>query len=444
MKKIITINNRLNNINCKSIELPGDKSISIRFLILSSMASGTSEARNLLKSEDTQSTINSLRKLGIKIILKKNKCKVYGKGLNGYKYKKNLILNAGNSGTCARLILPTLIDTDYKIKITGDESLCKRDMTRIIVPLKKFGANIKDNKGLLPIVIDKPTKRKPINYFEKLGSAQCKSAVMIAALKTKGTTTLKCKKSRNHSELMFKNVLNVPMSLKETKKFDFIKIKGQKNLKSFKYNVPSDISSASFFIALTLLVKNSKLILKNINTNNSRIGFIRILNMMGANIELRNKRIIKGEQVSDIYVKYVNKLKSINLNPILNSSAIDEFLLVFIIAAVSKGISKFNNLSELNKKESKRLDWGIKILKLMGIKVIKLKNDGIKIWGNPNLKIKKEIIIKNFLKDHRIFMVCVVAGLALGGKWKIHNPESVKTSFPQFFKIIKRVGGKLN
>ena len=443
MKNYIEIKKKLNKIKSKSLDLPGDKSLSIRFVILSSLANGKSTAKNILKSEDVINTINCIKKLGIKVKLNNKTCSVHGKGLKGYKYKKDLIFDAGNSGTCARLFLSSLIDTDRKIKIIGDESLSKRDMKRVVVPLKEFGANIKDSNGFLPIIIDKAKNLKPIKYTENLGSAQCKSAVMIAALKTEGLTYLKCKSSRNHSELMFKNILKVPIKVKKLNGYDQIIIKGKKEFNSFNYKIPSDISSAAFFIALTLLTKNASLKLKNINTNATRTGFVKILKLMGANINYQNKRKINGEEVSDIIVKYTKNFKSIKLNPKYNSSAIDEFLLLFIVAGISKGISHFYNLSELNKKESRRLDWGLKILKSIGVKAQITKNYGIKIWGNPNLEIKKNIVIKDYMKDHRIFMVSVIVALSLGGNWKIYNPESIKTSFPEFIKLIKKVGGNI-
>lgn len=442
MNKYIEIKNKIKKINSKSLNLPGDKSISIRFLILSSLANGKSKAKNILKSEDVINTIKCLKKLGIKIFFKGNKCVVHGKGLKGYKYKQNTVLDAGNSGTCARLILSSIIDTNKKIRIIGDESLSKRDMKRVINPLKKIGSNILSKNEFLPITIDKPKKLKPIKYTENLGSAQCKSAVMIAALKTEGITRLKCKKSRNHSELMFKNVLKIPIKIIKLKEYDLINIKGKKEFDSFNYNIPSDISSASFFIVLALLTKDSLIKLKNININETRTGLVKVLNLMGAKIKYVNKKIVNGEEISDIIVKYTKNLRSIKLDPRYNSSLIDEFLLIFIIAGISKGTSYFYKLSELNKKESRRLDWGLKILKKIGIKAVITKNDGIKIWGNPELKIKKKITIKNFMKDHRIFMVSVIAALCFGGNWKIYNPESVKTSFPKFTSLIKKVGGK--
>jgi 3-phosphoshikimate 1-carboxyvinyltransferase len=164
---------------------------------------------------------------------------------------------------------------------------------------------------------------------------------------------------------------------------------------------------------------------------------------MGANIRFLNKKIYKGEVNADIFVKSKENLKAINLDPKINSSAIDEFLLIFLAASQCSGISTFSNLSELNKKESRRLDWGIKILNMIGIKTKRIKNDGVRIWGNPNLNLNKEYIIKNYLKDHRIFMVSTIAALVFGGKWKIYDPISFRTSFPSFLKILKTLGAKI-
>ena len=222
-----------------------------------------------------------------------------------------------------------------------------------------------------------------------------------------------------------------------------IKIKGKRNIKPFNYNIPSDISSSAFFIVLTALSKNSKLKIKNVNVNPTRIGILKILKKMGVNIKLQNYKKYKGEKIADIIVKSNNPLKAINCPSDLNSTAIDEFLLIFLIAAKAKGISYFKNLSELNQKESPRLIWGSKILNKMGIKTI-LTNDSIKIFGNPKLKISKDIIIKNFLKDHRVFMTSVVAALTFGGNWAISDPGSIKTSFPTFMSKIKILGAKFN
>ena len=443
MLKYISIKKKIDHFKSKSIFIPGDKSLSIRFVLLSSLSKGKCTAYNLLKSEDVNSAIKNIKKLGIKVLLNKSKCEVNGKGLFGYKYKKKLVLDAGNSGTTARLLCSALIDAQYPTKIIGDKSLKKRDMKRIIKPLKLFGVKFQDNKGKLPIFIKGSKFTKPISYTENLGSAQCKSAIMIAALKTHGVTKIKSLPSRNHTELLFKNVLNVPIKYKKQKKYDLIEIKGKKEIKPFNYKIPGDISSAAFFIVLTLLSENSKLILKNININPSRIGIIKILNMMGAKIKFLNKKNYKGEIIGDIFVKSRKNLNSINLNSTLNSSAIDEFLLIFLVASKCKGVSTFVKLSELNKKESRRLDWSVKILKMMNVRVVKTKNYGIKIWGNKNFQTNNNFIIKDYLKDHRIFMLSTIAALSLGGNWKIYDPDSFKTSFPTFLKILKKLGAKI-
>ena len=181
------------------------------------------------------------------------------------------------------------------------------------------------------------------------------------------------------------------------------------------------------------------------NINESRTGIIDILKIMKAKIILKNKKNYKGEKIADIHVKSAKSLKSINCPAKLNSSAIDEFLIIFLVAATAKGISYFKNLGELNKKESKRLYWGSKILNMIGVKNKLTRNHGIKIWGQPNLKLYKSYEIKNYLKDHRVMAMSTIAALTLGGKWKIHNPESIKTSFPSFFKILQKdLGSKIN
>ena len=418
----------------KKITIPGDKSISIRWVLISSLANGVSKAKNLLMSEDVLASIQAIRKLGIKVLTKKNVCKVYGDGIKGYKYRKNLVINAQNSGTLGRLITGILIDTPFPIKIIGDKSLSKRDFKRITNPLGKFGASFKLNNNSLPLIIKGSEKLKPIKFLENRGSAQCKSSVIFGGIKVNGKTKIKAKKSRNHTELLFK-YLKLPIKIKKNKNFDLIEVCKASDIKPLNYNIPSDISSGAFFIALTVLTKKSQLIIRNVNINPTRIGIITILRKMGVKILLLKKKNYKGESIADILVKSPKKLKSINCPSNLNSGAIDEFLIIFLIAAKAEGISYFKNLDELNKKESPRLKWGSKILKMMGIKVITTKNS-IKIFGNPNLEIKKKITIQDYLKDHRVFMTSVIAALSFGGEWHIHDKDAIKTSFPSFLKIV--------
>tara|TARA_A100001388_G_C28766736_1_gene501189 strand:+ start:887 stop:2203 length:1317 start_codon:yes stop_codon:yes gene_type:complete len=421
----------------KILEIEGDKSLSIRWALLASQAIGKSKSINILRSEDVLSTLSCLKKLGVKIKLSKDKCEINGLGLNGFKYKKNIVLNAGNSGTLGRLIMGLLVHAKNKIKIIGDQSLSKRDFFRVTKPLEKFGAKFKTNSGKLPITIEGTTKPKPIKYTEDKGSAQCKTAVMLAALNTSGETIIKAKKSRNHSELLFK-YLGLPIKIKKKNSFDVIRITGKKKYKALNYKIPTDISSSAFFLVLTILSNNSKLKVKNVNINPSRTGIIKILRLMGAKIYLRNIKKYKGEKIADIYVESIKSLKAIKCPTYLNSSAIDEFLVIFLVAAKAKGISYFRDLSELNQKESPRLKWGVKILKMMGVKTIS-NNDSIKIFGNPDLVVNKTITIKNYLKDHRVFMTSVVAALTFGGNWKIYDKNSIRTSFPSFLKNIEEL-----
>jgi len=186
---------------------------------------------------------------------------------------------------------------------------------------------------------------------------------------------------------------------------------------------------------LTALSKKSKLTIKNVNINPSRTGVITILKKMGVIILFKNTKIYKGERIADIHIKSPGNLKPINCPKKLNSGAIDEFLVIFLLAAKAKGISSFKDLAELNQKESPRLQWGAKILNEMGIKTI-LTNNSIRIFGNPNLEIKKKIIIKDYLKDHRVFMTSIIAALSFGGEWYIHDKDSIKTSFPLFLNIV--------
>ena len=440
MSKTLIINNKIKDFD-KKITVDGDKSLSIRWVLIASQANGFSRAYNLLMSEDVIAAINSMKKLGIKIVKKKDYHGIYGNGINGFKYKKNLTINAKNSGTLGRLILGLMIKTPQKIKLIGDKSLSRRDFSRVTIPLEKFGAKFNYKvKNILPLFLIGAKNIKGINYFENRGSAQCKSSIMLAALNASGSTNIKAKKSRNHSELLFK-YLNIPIKIKKTKKYDFINIKQPKKIKAFNYKIPGDISSSAFFIVLTTLSKNSKLLIKNININPSRTGAIKILKKMGAKINLINQKKYRGEKIANIYVKSADSLKAINCPSELNSSAIDEFLIIFLVAAKANGVSYFKDISELNQKESPRLIWGSKILNMMGIKT-KLTKDSIKIYGNPTLKIKKTITIKNYLKDHRIFMMSTIAALIFGGKWIIRDKDSINTSFPSFLKIIKSIRNK--
>ena len=440
MPGILLIKNKIEKFN-KKINITGDKSLSIRWVLLASQAMGKSKAHNLLMSEDVLAALDSIKKLGIKVKINKDHCEIFGNGINGFNFKKNLTINARNSGTLGRLILGLLIKSPNKIKLIGDRSLSKRDFSRITMPLEKFGAKFYyKKKNNLPLSILGSGSVKGINYLENKGSAQCKSSVMLAALNSSGITSIKAKKSRNHTELLFKH-LKIDIEVKKTKRYDFINIKQPKEIPAFNYQIPGDISSSAFFIVLTTLANDSKLLIKNVNINPSRIGVITILKKMGANILLKNQKDYRGERISDIFIKSSKNLRAINCPSALNSSAIDEFLIIFLVAARAKGISYFKDIAELNQKESPRLNWGSKILNMMGVRT-KLTKNSIKIYGQPNLEIKKLIIIRNYLKDHRIFMMSTIAALTCGGRWKIHDKDSINSSFPTFLTVIKKIKNK--
>ena len=442
MKNQIKINQTIKPFD-KKIFIPSDKSLSIRCILLASIAVGKSKIYNILESEDVFHTLEAVKKIGIEYIKRRDFIEIYGLGINGFNLKnRNIFLNAGNSGTLARCILGLCSGLESKIKLIGDKSLSKRDFSRVIKPLSMFGVKIKSEKSKLPLKFTGTALLKPIKYFEDKGSAQIKTCIILSAINTPGVTKIKALKSRNHTELLLK-YLNYPIKIQPNGKYDLISVKGLNQFKSFDYKVPGDISSASFFIVLTLLSKNSTILIKDVNINSSRIGILKILNKMNAKIKIMNKRLYRGEDIADIKVKSIRNLKSIKCPASLNSASIDEFLLIFLVAARSKGVSSFKQLGELNKKESPRLDLAIKFLNMIGIKTIRKKND-LKIIGNPELRPKGKFHIKNFLKDHRIFMMSVIAALTIGGQnWKIEDKDSINTSFPDFLKVVKNLGAKI-
>ncbi len=444
MKKKVYINEKIKKFN-KKIIVPGDKSISIRFVLLASQAIGKSVAYNILRSDDVLSALKAIKKLGINYKINKNFCEIYGMGLKGFKFKNNTTIDAQNSGTLARLIFGLLINSKNQVILKGDKSLGKRDFARVIKPMQMMGQNIRSNNNRLPIKIKGTNFPRPLNYFESIGSAQVKSCILLAAMKTPGITKIKAINSRTHTENLFK-YLKLPIKIKKEKKIDLIDYSGTKNFKGFNYIIPGDISSASFFIVLTLLTKNSKILIKNVNVNNSRTGIIDILKKMNGKIKIKNKKIYKGEEIADIECKYSPNLKGIKIDPKINSRAIDELPLIFcLVCAKAKGISYAKNLGELRHKEQDRLKFVLKFLKMIGIKTIE-KNNNLKIYGNPNIKLKGSYIIKNFMKDHRAFMLACIAALTFDGAKKIiiNDADSVKTSFPNFISLLRNLGAKIH
>jgi 3-phosphoshikimate 1-carboxyvinyltransferase len=434
----VLIKKKIKKFN-QTVMVESDKSISHRALLISSQCIGKSVLNGVLESDDVENTIACLKNLGVKIIKNKKKYIVYGNGFSSFKNINNKKLYAGNSGTLARMLI-ALIGTqpNLKINIRGDNSLNKRDMSRIIIPLTKIGCNFyPKGKITLPLTVEGTDMPLAQHHVESIGSAQVKSAILLASLNTPGTTTIEGKKiSRNHTENLLTS-LNANIKVKSSKKKFFISLKGQKNLSGFNLDIPGDPSSAAPFIALTLLTAGSKLLIKNVNCNPTRIGFIKILKKMNANIKIKNLKEKSGELIGNIFVKS-SSLKPINCPKSLVPSAIDEFPLLFIIAAITKGISKFSGIGELRHKESDRIKSIEVGLEQIGIKT-KSTKDSIKIFGNPKIKIKEtlKIFSKN---DHRIAMSFFCLGQLLEGNIKINNFETVNTSFNKFLIIMKKIG----
>ena len=430
----ILIKKKINKFN-KTLNIEGDKSISIRSLLLASQCIGKSKIKNLLESEDVLHCKKALETLGVKIRKNKKIYSIYGNGLNSFKVKKLTKIYVGNSGTTCRLLAGLLATSSGKFYLHGDSSLNKRDMSRIIVPLEKVGCFFHPiQKKTLPFTIEGTGMPLAQKHVEKIGSAQVKSAILLAGLATSGITKIEEKIiSRNHTE-NFLNFIGADIKVKKLKEGNIILLNGQKNIYAFDYVIPSDPSSAAFFITMTLLTPNSKLLIRNVNCNPTRIGFISILKKMNAKIKILNLKKKYGELIGDIFVES-SKLKPINCPKKYTTSSIDEFPLLFIITSILNGISRFSGIEELRHKESDRIRNMEKGLNQIGIKTKSTKNSLI-IFGNPNLKIKRKLEIDPH-KDHRIAMSYIILALVTGGPIEINNCETINTSFPSFLKIIK-------
>ena len=438
----VSVNEKIKKFNEK-IKIPGDKSCSIRAILLASQCIGISKIKNLLESEDVLNCVKGLKKsLGVKIVKKNDIYQVYGNGLNSYKIKKNItIIYVGNSGTFARLLFGLLSTHPGKFYVHGDQSMNRRDFTRVKQPLEKIGAFFyPKNKNTLPLTIEGTSMPLAQRHVEKKGSAQVKSLILMSALSTPGTTTIEEKKiSRNHTEIFLKTI-NADIKVKKLKKENLIFLKGKKNLYNFNYTVSADPSSAAFLVALTLLTPGSKLVINNVICNDTRISFLKILKKITAKIKIGNLKKISGELVGSITV-YSSKLKPINISKDIGK-IIDELPILFVIAALTKGISKFSNIGDLKNKESNRLLESKKILDQAGIKC-KITKDTMIIYGKDKIETKNRSIITKTKHDHRICMATAIISLATGIKTEIKNFETVNTSFPGFISLIKNLGGKI-
>ena len=437
----LNVSNQIKPYN-KTINVDSDKSISIRSFLIGAISHNISEVKNVLESDDVFSCVKCLRKLGVKIDKVKAKhYLVYGKGLGSFYAKKNAVLDCGNSGTTARLLVGLLsTNQDIQVKIKGDRSLNKRSMAKLISLMSKFGATfLPKKKTTFPLTLI--SSEIPIGIEYKAGvSAQLKSAVILAGLNANGVTNvIEEKQSRNHTENM---LLQSPIVLKikkDNKGQNHIKVYGKDYLDPLKINVGGDPSSAAFFTALTLLTPNAYLKIKHVGINPRRIGFYNLLKKHGAKIKFKNIKKINHELVGDVYVQS-SKLKAINASPDYYVSTTDEYPVLFVLAALTKGTSIFKGIEDLANKESNRIEEMRKILNQIGIKCKSKKNE-MKIFGSSQLKnINTTIKVPN-LGDHRICMSTVILSLVTGIKAEIKNFETVRTSSPSFLEIIKLLGG---
>ena len=436
----LIVNKRINPFN-KTIVVDPDKSISIRSFLIGAISHNISKAKNVLESEDVLSTIKCLKKLGVKIVKKKSKnYLVYGKGLASLSAKKNLVLNFGNSGTLARLLIGILSTTPkIEVKIKGDRSLNKRNMKKLIELMSKYGAFFfPKNKTTLPLKLVSSEMPIGIKYLAG-NSAQLKSAVIFAGLNSYGITQIEeKKKSRDHTENMLAhNSQAIKISNKKNKK---IKVFGRKHLNPIDVDIPGDPSSAAFFSALTLLNKNSTLKIKNVGLNATRVGFYKLLKKHGAKILFTNLKKNKFDIKGDILVKS-SKVRPIKASEKYYVNATDEYPIMFVIAALVKGVSIFRGIGELSNKESNRIKEMQKILKQVGVKSIATKNE-LKIFGKGMLDATNKKIYVSNLGDHRICMSAFILSVLTGARAQIKSFETVYTSSPSYLKIMKKLGAK--
>ena len=428
---------------------PPDKSISHRAVILSSLAKGKSIVRNFLRAEDTMSTLNAFRKLGVDIEEKSPPRRpplarrgwggedtssgdiiIHGKGLHGLKEPEDVIY-CGNSGTTMRLLSGVLSGNPFLSVLTGDSSLRSRPMARIINPLRQMGADImaRDNDRYPPIVI-RGRKLKAIKYDMPVASAQVKSALLLAGLYADGETEISEPiKSRDHTERMLSSC-GVRINIERLK----IKIKGGQELKAKDMDVPGDFSSAAFFVAAAMLIPDSDITIKGVGINPTRTGLLDVLKTMGAEIELTNIRDVSGEPVADIYCKTADGLRAVKLGREIMPSLIDEFPILCVLGTQADGVTEIRGAEELRFKESDRIKAMAAEMRKMGVEAEEL-SDGISIKGNTNLKGASI----NSYGDHRIAMAFSVAALIAKGKTTINGISSVNISFPGFFEILRRL-----
>jgi len=413
-----------------SLNLPGDKSILHRTLIFSALANGESKITNLPQSDDIKSTINCLQQLGIQIKEKVNSTKVYGKGFKGF-VKPDKPLNAGNSGTTARLLSGILAAQDFNSIIDGDGSLSKRPMMRIIEPLRLMGARITgSDENTLPLKFYATDHLNPITYELPIPSAQVKSAILLAGLhSSKITRVIEYRQTRDHTERM------LGLNVEEHQLKSVISVSKSNYPVSQKYFVPGDFSNSAFFILLVLLTKNANLNIKNISLNPTRAGLLHLLREMGAKITINQTGASNNEPYGDI-TTFTSKLKNIKISKEVIANIIDEIPVLAIAGVFAEGDFEIRNAEELRMKESDRISALCYNLSLLGLNVEEFE-DGFKVSG----KIKNRKPVFNSFGDHRIAMAFGILSCLLDEGGKVDGFESVSVSNPGFIKQLKSITG---
>lgn len=425
--------------------MPGDKSISHRSLILSALAIGKSQISGLLEGEDVLATAAALRAMGAKIEKKDSSWTVNGVGVGGLMQPETAI-DLGNSGTSVRLLMGLVASHNISVTFTGDASLSKRPMGRVIDPLSSMGADFTarmspDGKACLPLTVRGLCPAVPIVYRLPVASAQVKSAILLAGLNAPGVTrVIEPVPTRDHSETMLKG-FGANLTVETDRDGNrIISLTGETELSPQKIKVPGDPSSAAFPVVAALLVPGSDIVVENVGINPTRAGLFTVLQQMGGNISFKKKRTVGGEPVADIHVKH-SQLTGIDVQADIAPSMIDEFPILFIAAALAEGTTTTSGLHELRVKESDRLSQMAEGLSLLGVDVTE-KEDGLIISGSggPIPGGKKKTAIETAL-DHRIAMSFAIAGLITRTGVAIDDMSPTETSFPGFANLLATLQG---
>ncbi len=422
-----------------SVKLSSDKSLSIRSVLFASIAYGISRIKINNPGEDALTSIIAIKKLGIRVINNNDQYTIYGLGIGYPSTQKKLTIDCRNSGTTLRLITPLIAGSKLNTKIIGDRSLSKRPYR--LEFLKEFLMDIKPTKKkFIPLIIK--GHRNCIGAKIKINkpSAQMISAATLAGISSFGETNIECSNNvRDHTSRLLK-YLGYPLKIQNNKKKQIIRILGKKYLQPIKnYEVPSDVSSSAFLICIAILTKQSKIKIQNVCLNPSRVGFIKILKKMGANIKLKNIKQYYGEPVGDIIASYSPNLKGIEIQSSEVASIIDEIPVLLVVSLFCNSKSKFNNLTELKFKESDRLKTMYKNLKLCGADIERNKDTLIINGLSDNFYSNDFPIIKNFNKDHRIAMAFFVLSSVSRKKIQINDFNCTDISFPNFIETVNNL-----